>query len=1067
MSDPEVDNCKDIPKMSKGETDFTGLTTNNFTGDDAQTFEKQIQKNIANLEEEEIKNDNELFYDTKSNLDLTTKSNLDLTSNAKEDIGDETYSKFQLIHEIKEPNDDMINESLVCGLCQQYLQDPKLLPCLHTFCLNCLEKLCFPEEKNETLKDADFEVSAADGINGNKNDITEVLSCDHTMTDKVDNSKYKKLLDMKNNKEEKVKTTSVLAKIGLSPKTTHCPTCMEIFEMPVKGLEELHSNTVFSNMIKIREKLNQTKQCEICKLRDIVEEATAFCKDCSDMLCKSCWQSHSFTRFTLNHKVVPLEEMKDKALDDAIRNKSKPMCSLHEDELLKYFCSDCKFLVCRECILLHHQGHSCILPSVAVDPKKKEIESLIYGFHGRLENLRKDEHEEYESQNDRVAVAENTEIEKINSFFQKLVEAVEKERQSIISNTKAEFTRLKTQSKNRFSCSENIEKNMTSIHPALHILTSQASDEDFLQMEPILHKRLVQMINKDIKPYPVSWYSLPVVDVVSSLKISCRQDKNIDLSLFKVTGPKQKFEPAESIPIQSSYDELVEMGKFRRISPQPLNVEEITGQASSKIKPEDSSLRKKNFVDATVWSQPHSGNVGKEDHDLESDSESSDSSWVDASSDNQNPSVGKKKRSRGKRGGKKQKGERQKVDVLQNMAQSTFPKDKGIVNEPLKGLKRSPQTSIVFGNPTNMYGLMNNPAQNMQSCQPSYRYPTTVPVPGNVLQMYGSVPNLYTMPQQDGFQSQRPSLMMDLAWQQRKDSHKQQKESRSRSVSSEDKSVSSTSAAAAAIAKPSKVISLQPKWRLDTKLSIDIHEPNLRSVYCLQVTSIIVSDVKNSKVKIFTTKGEFIKCFDLKSVNQAIFTANLLIYSVKNQICAIKEDGTDMNPLIFNNTPFNCLVTWSPKNTIVVSTGVKIRQYRVDENKGNFIKNLDIGIGSSQIQQIVDLRCDHQGKKLVVIDGISKSVSVLDFEGNLLGTYKEDSPGWNPTSACFDKKGLVFVTDGGGNRLVYLSVTAQFIQQWDTCPTINKPSYVATHISQPLYLIGHDRYVHVYDYLYL
>ncbi|XP_071159568.1 uncharacterized protein [Mytilus edulis] len=1045
MSDPEADNCQDILQMSKGETDFTGLPTNKTTGDDAQTLETQIQKNITNLEE--VKNDNELFYDTKSNLDST--------GNSKEYKGNGTYSKFQC-HEIKEPNDEMIKESLVCGLCQQYLQDPKLLPCLHTFCLNCLEKLCLPEEENETNKDAVLvEVSAADGVNGNKDDITEVLSCEQTMTDKVDNSEHNK-----KNKKDKDKTTSVLA-----PKAPNCPTCKEIFEIPAKGLEELISNTVFSNMIKIREKLNQTKQCEICKLRNVVEEATAFCKDCSDMLCKSCWQSHSFTRFTLNHKVVPLEEMKDKALDDAIRNKSKPMCSLHEDELLKYFCSDCKCLVCRECILLHHQGHSCIFPSVAVDPKKKEMESLIYGFHGRLESLRKDEHEEYESQNDRVAVAENTEIEKINSFFQKLVDAVEKERKSVISNTKAEFTKLKTQSKNRISCSENIEQNMTSLQPALHILTSQASDEEFLQIEPMLHKRLVQIINKDIKPYPVSWYSLPVADLVSSLKISCTQDQNIDLSLFKVTGPKQKFEPAESIPIESSYDELVEMRKIKRLNSQPLNVEEISSPASSESKPKDSTLKKKNFVDATVWSLLSGNSVGKEDHDLESDSGSSDSSWVDTSSltsDNQNPSVNKKKKSRGKRGGKKAKGERQKVDVLQNMAQTTFPKNKGIVNEPLKGLKNSPQTtSIVFGNPTSMYGLMNNPAQNMPLSQPTYRYPTTVPIPVNVPQVYGSVPNLYT-PGQGGFQSLRPSLMMQK-------SPKQQKESRSSSGSSEDKSVSSTSPAAAAIVKPSKVISLQPKWRLDTKLSSDIHEPKLRSVYCLQSTSVIVSDVKNSKVKLFTTKGEFIKCFDLKNVNQAIFTANLLIYSVKNQICAKKENGTDMNPLIFNNTPFNCLVAWAPKNTILVSTGVKIRQYtcKVDENRGNFIKTSDIGIGSCQIQQIVDLRCDQQGKKIVIVDGISKSVSVLDIEGNLMGTYKEDSPGWNPTSACFDKKGLVFVTDGGGNRLIYLSVTAQFMQQWDTCPTINKPSYVATHPLQPLYLIGHDRYVHVYDYSYL
>ena len=42
---------------------------------------------------------------------------------------------------------DSIREVLICSACQNTLQEPKILPCQHKFCLKCLEK-----QANENLE---------------------------------------------------------------------------------------------------------------------------------------------------------------------------------------------------------------------------------------------------------------------------------------------------------------------------------------------------------------------------------------------------------------------------------------------------------------------------------------------------------------------------------------------------------------------------------------------------------------------------------------------------------------------------------------------------------------------------------------------------------------------------------------------------------------------------------------------------------------------------------------------------------------------------------------------------
>ena len=58
----------------------------------------------------------------------------------------------------------LIESVITCPICLDHFKDPRLLPCTHTFCLQCI--------KNIALKNNDqFECPLRDGAKVNKNEI--------------------------------------------------------------------------------------------------------------------------------------------------------------------------------------------------------------------------------------------------------------------------------------------------------------------------------------------------------------------------------------------------------------------------------------------------------------------------------------------------------------------------------------------------------------------------------------------------------------------------------------------------------------------------------------------------------------------------------------------------------------------------------------------------------------------------------------------------------------------------------------------------------------------------------
>ncbi|XP_078579952.1 E3 ubiquitin-protein ligase TRIM33-like [Branchiostoma floridae x Branchiostoma japonicum] len=183
---------------------------------------------------------------------------------------------------------------LECAICLEPFKDPKILPCLHTFCKGCLEKF-FAKEGDLKGKfpcpTCRTETALLEGGLAGLKDNFFVLS----LRDTVEAQK-----SLVSKEDEKI----------------HCDVCEE--EVASGG-------------------------CEICE--------EFFCDECTH-----AHRRAKRTREHEIIGVAELKE-KLLANTRSIKSRSLPICPNHEDEKLKFFCESCLRPICRDCTVLQHKDH--------------------------------------------------------------------------------------------------------------------------------------------------------------------------------------------------------------------------------------------------------------------------------------------------------------------------------------------------------------------------------------------------------------------------------------------------------------------------------------------------------------------------------------------------------------------------------------------------------------------------------------------------------------------------------------------------------------------------------------
>ncbi|KAG7463560.1 hypothetical protein MATL_G00177840 [Megalops atlanticus] len=224
----------------------------------------------------------------------------------------------------------VVNDKVVCRVCKHFYRDPKILPCLHTFCAECIRQL------------EPFSVS---GINGKA-----VLSQDPPY-----------LRDQ-------------------HAVTILCPECDSEVDLPPTGVDGLTPDHLALDEVFLETLLSEKCElvCDLCNEGD----AEKRCAVCSVNLCEFCCQAHRRQKKTSSHPVQRLQDLK------AQGRLSRPLlCTQHAGEELRLFCDSCDLALCRECAVVGHRDHQCGYAHDVVHRHGDRIRQLLRGVQPRLGRL--------------------------------------------------------------------------------------------------------------------------------------------------------------------------------------------------------------------------------------------------------------------------------------------------------------------------------------------------------------------------------------------------------------------------------------------------------------------------------------------------------------------------------------------------------------------------------------------------------------------------------------------------------------------------------------------------------
>ena len=203
-----------------------------------------------------------------------------------------------------------------CQLCAQPYTDPRVLNCLHSFCLECILK---EVERLQAKRD------------------------------------------------------------GRPHQDFPCPACNKFVSIPVGGVKNLPQDLHLDFEVKVAQYRGRIAgssktACDVC-IDDSSGSAVGFCCTCLKFLCQLCFTYHQRSRELHLHSVLALDKELSKERLATVR-PPEPSCSLHGKKL-KFYCKGCNDLICRDCTVVAHKGHTHLeLPATACS-HRDEINKLL------------------------------------------------------------------------------------------------------------------------------------------------------------------------------------------------------------------------------------------------------------------------------------------------------------------------------------------------------------------------------------------------------------------------------------------------------------------------------------------------------------------------------------------------------------------------------------------------------------------------------------------------------------------------------------------------------------------
>ncbi|XP_035662104.1 E3 ubiquitin-protein ligase TRIM37-like [Branchiostoma floridae] len=269
---------------------------------------------------------------------------------------------------------------LECTICLEPFKDPKVLPCLHTFCEGCLKKLV---EQQDDAKDT--------------------FQCPTCRTDT--SLPVGGVAFLKNN----------------------------FFVQSLSDTVQTHKSLVSKEDDKVK--------CDNCE-EEVANHGCVPCEEFLCDECACAHRRGKRTRGHEVIGVAELKEQLINKTG-LLKSRSLPICPKHEDEKLKFYCETCKHPICRDCTVLQHKNHTYGYLADTVCDVRAKIQNKLeaarqqitkYQDKARAVAKRQDElHTTWKKAADDINVAAKEEIKYLTSLVKRKQTELEEKLAEIIT----------------------------------------------------------------------------------------------------------------------------------------------------------------------------------------------------------------------------------------------------------------------------------------------------------------------------------------------------------------------------------------------------------------------------------------------------------------------------------------------------------------------------------------------------------------------------------------------------------------------------------------------------------
>ncbi|XP_071787592.1 E3 ubiquitin-protein ligase TRIM33-like [Asterias amurensis] len=165
-----------------------------------------------------------------------------------------------------------------------------------------------------------------------------------------------------------------------------CPVCQKKTQLHQKDVQALKTNF---NITRLADQLKLVSSSEdnqwVCKLCKDKNEATHFCFDCPAIFCANCYKVHQ-----KSHTVNTLKDINDgKIASKDRKRKRRPECQTHEGEVMRFYCTTCDVMICRDCTVIDHckPQHEYIDCNQASSTYKQSLAQLFTPLEETMKKL--------------------------------------------------------------------------------------------------------------------------------------------------------------------------------------------------------------------------------------------------------------------------------------------------------------------------------------------------------------------------------------------------------------------------------------------------------------------------------------------------------------------------------------------------------------------------------------------------------------------------------------------------------------------------------------------------------